>query len=378
MTPPAATERSVGGPVLVFAGGGTGGHLYPALAIAEAVAERCPGARCVFACSERPLDGQILEKAGVEFASVPARPFGLRPRTLLKFVWGWGAAVRSARALLRRTGATQVVAMGGFVAAPVVQAARAERLPISLVNLDAVPGKANRWIARHAGAVFTAAEPGEGEFGGWTRVRPIVRKGAAPPVGESPQRCRERLGLAAELRTLLVTGGSQGASTLNGFVARLAEREPRALEGWQVLHLAGSEDAARELAPVYRAAGVPAAVLAYCDDMGRAWGSADLAVSRSGAGAVAEAWAAGVPALFLPYPFHRDQHQRANAAALEKAGGAVIETDRIDASANDAALSPVLRRLLTDRGVLAGMREAMRRLGPADGAARVAEALAGG
>src|SRR6185369_12742683 len=143
---------------ILFAGGGTGGHLFPALAIAEQVVERAPGTRVRFLCSDRPLDAEILraERLGggaVGFEVVPAKPFGSRPVTLAKFVWSWGGAVRAGRAAIlaaKKDGPVWVVAGGGFVAAPVVQAARAENVPVLMLNLDAVPGRANRWIARHA------------------------------------------------------------------------------------------------------------------------------------------------------------------------------------------------------------------------------------
>src|SRR5262245_27487710 len=141
---------------ILFAGSGTGGHLFPALAIAEQVIERAPGTRTRFLCSDRPLDAEILKAerlrdSAVEFDVVPAKPFGSRPLTLAKFVWSWGGAVRAGReaiAAAKKDGPVWVVAGGGFVAAPVVQAARAEKVPVLMLNLDAVPGRANRWIAR--------------------------------------------------------------------------------------------------------------------------------------------------------------------------------------------------------------------------------------
>lgn len=360
----------------VFAGGGTGGHIFPALAIAERVRALDADARCVFVCSERKLDAEILGKEGVEFCAVPAQPLGLRPRALWRFAMGWGPAVREGRELIRALAASgakvKVVAMGGFVAAPIVQAARAERTPVLMVNMDAVPGKANRWIARKADRIVTSAPVPGSEAGGWERVPPIVRAKAL--TGKSRDECRAALGLKAGVKTLMVTGGSQGARSVNTLVTHVAGRHPDAMRGWQVVHQTGAgEDAA--VREAYEAAGVHAVVRPFFDGMGLAWGSADLAVSRAGAGSVAEAWANGVPTLFLPYPYHKDEHQKFNAAPLVEAGAAVIEKDLITPEANAPGAGARLIELMSDDSRRGAMAAALKALGPADGAERIARLL---
>jgi UDP-N-acetylglucosamine--N-acetylmuramyl-(pentapeptide) pyrophosphoryl-undecaprenol N-acetylglucosamine transferase len=270
----------------------------------------------------------------------------------------------------------RLVAMGGFVAAPLARAARAEGVPVLLVNLDALPGKANRLIARSAAQVVTTV-PVVGPCArlGWRVVPPIVRRSAA--VSASPGDCRRDLGLEPERRTLLVTGGSQGAVSLNRVVLRTLRDHPRAFDGWQVIHQTGhgEEVPARD---AYRSAGVPAVVRAFFDGMGRAWTAADLAVSRAGAGGVAEAWAYRVPTLFLPNPYHKDEHQRHNAGPLVESGGAMIARDLISEDLNAPGAGAVLGALLRDSGKVAEMRRALERLGPADGAAQVSRLLSGG
>ncbi len=356
--------------VILFAGGGTGGHIFPALAIAQ---QLDPGTRRVFVCSDRPLDAEILKKEGAAFCVVPAKPFGVRPRGLVRFLRSWGPSIRASRAIIREQRASgadvTVVAMGGFVAAPVAQAARAERIPVILVNMDTVPGKANRWIARRAARIVTSA-PVPGVT--WERVPPIVRA-AARAEGNTAQ-CRARLGLDPGLNTLLVTGASQGARSINRMLIRLAREEPAALAGWQVIHQTGAgEDG--EVRDAYAAARVPALVRPFFDTMGLAWGAADLAVSRAGAGSVAEAWANGVPTLFMPYPYHKDQHQRFNAAPLVEAGAGVLEQDRVDPAANAPGAQRTLVELLSDPDRRDAMRRALAGLGPADGARRIAAML---
>jgi UDP-N-acetylglucosamine--N-acetylmuramyl-(pentapeptide) pyrophosphoryl-undecaprenol N-acetylglucosamine transferase len=381
---------------LIFAGGGTGGHLFPGLAIAAALRERAPASvRARFICSDRPLDAEILHKEGVEFVPLAARPLSLRPRDLVRFLNSWGRCVRESRKVIRSAaphqvrsrpaggGGIVVVAMGGYVAAPVVQAARAERIPIVLVNLDAIPGKANRWIARHARRsaraiapgrpiAFTSARIERGTPADWKLVPPIVRRQAIASAA-TPE-CRRLLGLDPNRRTLVVTGGSQGARSINAFLAALLEREPRAFAAWQVLHQCGRNEA-DPLRAAYQRAGVPALVVEFSDHMADWWGAADLALCRAGAGNVAEVWANRVPAIFLPYPYHRDQHQRYNAAVLAESGGAVIATDLVSPQRNAARVGPILIDLMSNPARLDAMRRALERLGPASGAEQIAEAL---
>ncbi|HBS29563.1 MAG TPA: hypothetical protein DEB06_08965 [Phycisphaerales bacterium] len=361
---------------LLFAGGGTGGHLFPALAIAHELRALDPGARCVFVCSRRPIDARILSAAAEPFTPIPAQPFGLRPRVLARFVWNWGASVRASRTILRQERArapAAVVSMGGFAAAPVVQAARAEGLPVALINLDAVPGKANRWIARHARLLLSAADA-PSVPASWARLRPIVRASASPNADASE--CRRRLGLDPGRPTLLITGGSQGATTINRAVIEVFRRDPGPFTGWQALHQCGDADR-DDLSRAYEAARIPARVVPFIERMGDAWGAADLAIGRAGAGTVGEVWASSVPCVFLPYPFHTDGHQARNARPLVDAGGAILCRDSVDPARTADDLAPALAPLLTDPNRRARMRASLRALGPADGAADAARRLLG-
>jgi UDP-N-acetylglucosamine--N-acetylmuramyl-(pentapeptide) pyrophosphoryl-undecaprenol N-acetylglucosamine transferase len=329
----------------------------------------------VFLVSDRPLDAQILKREGAEFRVIPAKPMGLRPRALVRFLGSWGASIRQTRAAireLREAGTVQMVAMGGFVAAPAVQAARAERVPITMVNMDAVPGKANRWIARRASRVVTSAPtPGYS----WERIPPIVRASAMARGSKAENRVA--LGLHGERKTLLVTGGSQGARSINQLLTAMVKNRREAFAMWQVIHQTGGrEDDAVNAA--YQEAGIQSVVRPFFEDMGQAWGGADLAVSRAGAGSVAEAWTNRVPTVFLPYPFHRDLHQRHNAGPLVEAGACVLATDHIEPGLNLREAGALIETLLTDLNALGRLQEGYRNLGPADGAERVAQLILDG
>lgn len=363
----------------IFAGGGTGGHLYPGLAIAEQLRQRLGDrADVLFLCSDRAVDRTVLEPEGVAWRALPAKPPGVKPMTAWRFIKNWGASVRAARHAIAqmqsRCERVHVLAMGGFVAAPAVMAARAQRAPIVLVNLDATPGRANRWVAKHAAQSFTQMPVSDSFASRWTLVPPIVRAEATAP-GDAAT-CKAQLGLDPARPVLMVTGGSLGAGSINQWMMAAAADASIGLKGgaWQVLHQCGSKDA-DALRAAYAKAGVSATVEPFVKALGQWWGAADLAVSRAGAGSVAEAWANRVPTLFLPYPYHKDQHQKANAKRLVDAGGAVVIDDGIDAARNAERVSPALRELVASAERRAAMQAALQALGSVDGASKVAEAI---
>jgi UDP-N-acetylglucosamine--N-acetylmuramyl-(pentapeptide) pyrophosphoryl-undecaprenol N-acetylglucosamine transferase len=284
---------------------------------------------------------------------IAAEGLSLKPARLYRFARAFLAGRAQSRELLAERGARAIVALGGYVTAPVASAARAMKVPILLVNLDATPGKANRVVARGAARILTALPtPTMPNFAERVVGMPIRR--AAIGTGGAGD-ARVRLGLEAGFKTLLVTGASQGATSLNDLMALLLREERPAFSGWQVLHLVGNADRA-PLEAAYRAAGVRASVVPFIHEMGLAWRAADLALSRAGANSVAEAIHNAVPTVFAPYPYHADLHQRWNAEPYAKEGVAILADDLIDAQRNRATLGAALVALMTDDG----RREAMR------------------
>lgn len=370
----------------VFAGGGSGGHIYPGLAIADELRRLTPDvADVLFIVSDRAIDERVMGGSTERWIASPAKPLILRPKGIARFFANWGASVRQAREHLRvmrqQHGRVHLVAMGGFVAAPAVQGAIAERVPVTLVNLDAVPGKANRWMAGRVvrggrGRVLTAARV-HGGAPGWTEIPPIVR--AAARATADRVACRRQLGLDPDRPVLMITGGSQGIRTINAFACAFAASESGRAElrsgRWQVLHQTGRDEDQTVLGAYQKAGLADARVQAFVDTMGLWWGAADVCVCTAGAGNVAEIWSSKAPAILMPYPYHKDQHQRYNALALEACGGAIVATDHIDAQKNLEQVGPVLLRLLSDASGREQMRRALESLGPADGAKRVARLL---
>ncbi len=358
---------------IILAGGGTGGHIAPGIAIAERLREVAPSIPLCFACSSRPIDRMMLDSAGYHAEPIPAEGFSPRPVRLLRFARAFLAGRRVAHELLRAQNARCVIALGGFVTAPVVHAANALKVPVFLVNLDATPGKANRWVAKRAQRIWTACEtPALPHFA--TRVVGMpIRRIAIATSGASE--CRAQLGLQTGLRTLFVTGASQGAKSLNDLLQHMLRERRGAFAGWQVYHLVGGgERSAMETA--YREAGVFAVVDSFLERIGLAWGAADLALSRAGANSVAEAVANAVPTVFAPYPWHHDQHQRANAQPFVDAQLARCEQDHIDAALNLPSLGQALAELMHDHALREGMRAGLRARPSVDAALEVATTAA--
>ncbi len=348
---------------VLIAGGGSGGHIAPALAIAENLQNASILAS--IACSERAIDQRMLKSAGVEYHTTPARPLNRGPVGAAKFAMGFARAHRAVSLMLLDKSVDAVVATGGFVAAPALRAARQRRLPTVLLNLDSPPGRANRLATRWADVVLSSVDAG---LANESRINIPLR--ASVVATGSAAACRERLGLEHDVSTLLVTGASQGASTINTLVPQLAVRNPAAFQGWQVLHVAGDGHVA-SVQRQWEETNVPHRVLAFQDPMGDAWGAADLAISRGGANTIAEIAANAVPSLVLPYPWHADRHQWHNAASLECLCGIVVVEDRVETEANIAGAGAEILSLLDDGPRRESMRAAMSDVVTPNGAAAV-------
>ena len=315
----------------------------PGIAIAERLTQIDSEVEIAFLCSDRPVDRRMLQPDSWDFTPMPASVPSIRPIGAIRFAISWSRTRRLARRAIGTGPHVRVVSLGGFVAPPVVAAASSLGVPVDLLNLDVVAGRANRWVARRATRVLTAVETDLPRCGSPLGM-PLRR--AVQPIGSRTEACRE-LGLDPGLRTLLVTGASQGARTIDRFMSGFAESHGGAFEGWQVLHLA-SERSQATLVADYANAGVPHLVLPFLEKMGLAWNVADLAISRGGASSVAEIACSRTPAIILPYPWHRDRHQARNAEVLVDLGLAEIVDDPGDGPDAAARLAARLRASLED------------------------------
>jgi UDP-N-acetylglucosamine--N-acetylmuramyl-(pentapeptide) pyrophosphoryl-undecaprenol N-acetylglucosamine transferase len=362
---------------IIMAGGGTGGHLYPGIAVAESLRAIAPDVRCLFLCTTREIDRVILEPTGFEFIPQPIERPHRSIGGLLKFWRSWRETKDLVRRTLKERRPAAVVGLGGYAAGVGVRLAADQGIPTALINPDVIPGKANQYLMKHAAAVCCQFEATAEHVSAAKREKlkftgcPIRSDFAHMPARAD---AAQRLGLDPKLNTLTITGASQGAATINeALPATLAKITT---QGWQVLHLSGRShaDGVREL---YRNVNVPARVIDFTPAMADVWAASDLCVSRSGASTCAELTACGVPSILMPYPFHRDQHQRLNAKVLADAGAAILLDDARDAKVNSEKLTPLLAPLIHDADKRQAMAEAARKLGRPDAADAVARVVVG-
>ena len=351
--PPSARPLSV-----VVAGGGTAGHVEPALALADALLRRDPATVVTALGTATGLEARLVPARGYPLAQIPRVPLPRRPTLdLLRVPGRVAGAVRRTREHLDAVRADVVVGFGGYVALPAYLAARRRGTPFVVHEANARAGLANRVGARLTGHV-AAAVPGSGLSGAVVLGTPLRRAVATLDRAAARASARASFGLGPG-PVLLVTGGSQGARAVNDAV--VAAAADLAAAGVQVLHVAGPKqaDAVRaalgEVPPTHH-------VLAYVDRMELAYAAADLAVCRAGAMTCAELSAVGLPAVFVPLPIGNGE-QALNARPVVDAGGALL----VDDAAFDAAcVRSTVLPLVTDPSRLRAMGEAASATGSRD------------
>jgi UDP-N-acetylglucosamine--N-acetylmuramyl-(pentapeptide) pyrophosphoryl-undecaprenol N-acetylglucosamine transferase len=358
---------------VVIAGGGTAGHVFPGLALAETLRDR--GHHATFIGTSRGLEAGLVPAAGFEFHVVEASPFVRRVSlAALRAPVVAVRAVRQSRGLVE--GADVVVGMGGYVSVPAVLGARRARVPAALHEQNAVPGLANRVMSPLSRSIALSFADAAERFPRPVRKRLVV---TGNPVrrqilrlteehGALASQGRQELGLEEGRRTVVIFGGSQGALHIDRAAAgacRLLERRG----DLQVLLITGPahlELVSRALPP--HGPGILVRATGYLDRMELAYACADLVVSRAGATTVAEISAVGLPALLIPYPYATGRHQEANARAIQRAGGAsVLMDDQLTAESLSARIESLVDheerlRAMADRSMSFGRPDAAERL----------------
>ncbi len=321
---------------VIIAGGGTGGHIFPAISVAEEILKRSGSNEVLFVGTKKGLENELLSKRGFRVEHVSAR--GIKGKGIGKSISALFAAfkgVSDSMGIIKRFRPDVVLGVGGYVSGPAVLAASLMGIPTAICEQNGYPGLTNRILGRFVRRVFAT-------FGDTVKFFPpgkVVITGN--PVREDILRSRN-IKKDSDTVTVLVFGGSQGAHKLNASV-------PEALSGLgrtdiKVIHQTGEKDF-EVVKNAYAGYGIDAGVLRFIDDMAGAYAEADFVIGRSGAGTVAEITALGKPSLLVPFPFATNNHQMENARVLERAGAAVIVEDK-DASPENlrAALTNLLRK----------------------------------
>lgn len=358
MTSGTASRPASGRPRFLVTGGGTGGHVYPGLAVAEALQRRAPGCEIRFVGTGKGIESVLVPKAGYRFSRVPASGVrGLGAKARLLFLLNFGLGLLRSLLLLIVWRPDLVLGTGGYVIGPVMTAARLLGIRCVLQEQNSVPGSANRLVARWAGRIYLGFAAAADRFGSakcvttGNPVRAAFTGGPVPETGEWDD-------LGAPGGRVLVFGGSGGAQTLNAAVAGAADRWPETSPRG-LLAQTGGKQVAEVRAAVEKAGRTNVRVEPYLLEMVQALRWADLVVCRAGAMTLAELQAMGKPAVLVPFPHATDDHQTHNALDCERAGAAVVLPD---AECTPDRFLELTDRLLADPDRLRAMGEAARGL----------------
>ena len=307
---------------VVFAGGGTGGHLIAGLSIAQEISYRFPGANIVFFGTSKKGESGYIGKSGYEFKQIKACKFTSFIR-LPVFVIVCLIGVIHSLINIIRIKPDIVIGLGGYGSALPVVAAYITRVPIVLIEQNVIPGRANLVMSRWVDAILCHWESTKHRF---KKVHSVsvtgipIRKDILanePEIGKTP------FGLTSKGKTLLVMGGSQGAQAINKVILKSIPKLKALIPDLQIIHLTGKEGY-KEAKDVYDNLAISSFVSEFSDGIGIAYKLADLVICRAGANTIAEISAVGIPAILVPYPYATDNHQYWNAYELERIGGAVI------------------------------------------------------
>jgi len=385
---------------VLFAGGGSLGHLYPGLTVAEHLRRRSAHLQVTFAGNGSARERQAVREAGHAYTAIPTHPAPKNPLQALRFVTDNVAGYCAARWLLREQRVSLVVGLGGSTSVAVVRAAVDRGIPVILYEQDAVPSRTTQWLSRAAVAVCAGFDEVRSHL--WQST-PVTVTGNPPRIGFEEHYARAHGRRQAEgsgsgsktgnersvravddarrQRRLVILGGSAGAQSLNEAVPLALKKLGSCAESWQIVHQAG-DGQLQETEARYAQLGVHALTVAHIDEAASVLFASDLVVSRAGGTTLAELALAGVASVVVPYPRATDNHQAANAQAYAALGACRVVREEADGRGLDAALLRELEPLMADhhlRGELAAnMQKAAKPQAAAQIAAAVASQLSGG
>lgn len=347
---------------VIITGGGTGGHIYPALAVAEGIRKRHPHAAILYVGTDRGLESNIVPRSGYDFCTIPAA--GLKrsptPGNLLAVIRA-GRGFGVSWGLVRRFGPQVVVGTGGYVCGPVVLAAALQGFPTLIHEQNAVPGLTNRILSRYVSRTAVSFVETAKHFP--SRARVILTGLPVRPeiLAVNRDECRRELGLDRREFAVVSFGGSRGARSLNQALVTVVQAL-RGRTAWRLYHAAGTagyEEFLADLGGWAAGNGENIVIKPYFHEIATLLGAADLVVCRAGASTIAELTVLGLPSVLVPYPYATGNHQEHNARALAERGAAVLIRDR---DLTGEGLLSTITGLANDRRRLAAMGRAARAL----------------
>ena len=344
---------------VIMAGGGTGGHLFPGLAVARALQGRSEMTQILFVGTARGIESRVLPREGFPLETLPIK--GIKGRGacgVAEALWGLPISLVRSFQIIRRFEPDCIVGLGGYASGPLLLAGRMRAIPCAIMEQNLRPGLTNRILGKVVDRVFVSYEQSSAFF---PRAR-VVASG-------NPVRWRELPQVTQSARfTLLVFGGSAGAHKINLSLVDALESMRDLAPELKIIHQTGVADFAWAK-QAYAALPFDVELFPFIERMDEAYAEADLILCRSGATTIAELTAYGKPALLVPYPYAAHDHQRWNAEALRQQGAAEMILDR---DLSGARLAAALRALYDDRAGTKAMGEAARKLGKPDAAERIA------
>lgn len=308
---------------IIFAGGGTGGHLMAGLSAAEEILSRFHEAEIVFFGSDRKLEKRCVEQKGFRYRQVRAKKWGKSIQQIITCIGSTVLGIFDSLFAVRNFNPDIVVGLGGYVSVAPVIAAKLLGIPSVLLEQNVIPGKANRFLSRWVDEVYCHWR---GSLKWFTQAK-VVRVTGTPIrkdiLSSKKMRSVEKFGLSASKKTILITGGSQGAQAINETFLRCLPMLESLHNDLQIIHCTG-EYGYETAKAAYKQTKIEAFVCSYLDDMGAAFSMADIILCRAGATTIAEITALGIPAILIPYPYAADNHQYWNAMELVSNGGGYL------------------------------------------------------
>ena len=362
------------GSTYIFAGGATGGHLYPAIAVADELKKYQPDAHLIFICSNHDIDRYILSSRSYAYIPQPIRPLPQKIAEVPGFIRCLLSSLRLCKQIVRDIKPVAVIGTGGYVSVPMILSAARGGIRSGLINIDAVVGRANKFLAKKVEVTFVQFDSTANLLNGATEVIKVGCPIRQELLKGDANEARRLWGLSDQRKTLLIMAGSLGAININRAVAAIADDLDKLADDWQILHICGHGKLDELAGKVSR---IRYVVMEYCHQISHAYAVSDLVLARAGASTIGELSAIGLPAVLMPYPYHSDRQQYLNAEEMVRRGAAIVVDDTSDVQSNAEALRGSLLEIMRNPSRLEAMSQAAKGGVTGDAAEKIARWMLG-